>query len=436
MSDSPATPSLVRGLGRWDLVALIINVVIGAGILGLPAKSFALIGTYSIAGWVLCALIMGLIAAGFAEVGSRFTQTGGPYLYAHAAFGPGTGFLVGWLSWISRLFSFATIANLAITYGGGFAPVITSGWPRAACIVVGSAAMTYLVASGVRRSAALNNALTACKVLLLGGFVALCLPAADFSEIEVTAPPSLVEWQAAAMLMAYAFLGIESAMITSGEMKNPRADVPFALGVGLACIAALYIAIQVACIGILPDLAASQRPLVDATERVLGPTAAHIVNVGALLTMLGTLFAILMTGARLPFAFAEQGQLPAMFAAVHPQSRTPHVAIVVSGVCACLLALYTSFLGALVVSALTRLVGYITTCAALIVLRRRSEATDRAGFRVPAGVAIAIAAIAACVWMMAGSSTTELIVVAMLGAGGFALSGGYLWLQRRARELA
>lgn len=429
MSDSNA--SLVRGLGRWDLVALIINVVIGAGILGLPAKSFALIGAYSIAGWVLCAFIMGLIAAGFAEVGSRFSQTGGPYLYAHAAFGPRTGFLVGWLSWISRLFSFATIANLAITYAGGFAPGILSGWPRAACIVIGSALMTYLVLSGVRRSAVLNNAMTACKVLLLGGFVAICLPAADFSHIEVTAPPTVVEWQAAAMLMAYAFLGVESAMITSGEMRNPRADVPFALGVGLACIATLYIAIQIACIGTLPDLASSQRPLVDATERVLGPTGAHIVNVGALLTMLGTLFAILMTGARLPFAFAEQGQLPAVFASVHPQSRVPHVAIVVSGVCACLLALYTSFLGALVVSALTRLVGYVTTCAALIVLRRRVGVTDRAGFKVPAGVAIAVAAIAACVWMMLGSSTTELVAVLVLGLLGFALSGGYLWLRQR-----
>jgi amino acid transporter len=426
----------MRGLGRWDLVALVINIVIGAGILGLPAKSFALIGTYSVAGWVLCAFIMGLIAASFAEVGSRFAQTGGPYLYAHAAFGPRTGFLVGWLSWISRLFSFATIANLAITYAGGFAPGIVSGWPRAACIVVGSAVMTWLVLSGVRRSATLNNALTVCKVLLLGGFVAVCLPAVEFSAIEATQAPTLGEWQAAAMLMAYAFLGIESAMITSGEMRNPRADVPFALGVGLACIAVLYVAIQVACIGTLPELASSQRPLVDATERVLGPTSAHIVNVGALLTMLGTLFAILMTGARLPFAFAEQGQLPAVLASVDPRSHAPHVAIVVSGICACLLALYTSFLGALVVSALTRLVGYVTTCAALIVLRRRSGGTERAGFRVPAGLAIALTAIAACCWMMMGSSFTELIVVAALGLTGLALTAVYSWLRVRTGEAA
>lgn len=427
-----ADRGLVRGLGRWDLVALIINVVIGAGILGLPAKSFALIGPYSIAGWVLCALIMGLVAAGFAEVGSRFTQTGGPYLYAHAAFGPTTGFLVGWLSWISRLFSFATIANLAVTYAGGFAPQVMTGWTRAACIVMGSAVLTYLVLTGVRRSAVLNNVLTACKVLLLGGFVAMCLPAADFSRVASAALPSMAEWQAAAMLMAYAFLGIESAMITSGEMKNPRADVPFALGVALAAIAALYIAIQIACIGALPELASSQRPLVDATERVLGPLGAHLVNIGALLTMLGTLFAILMTGARLPFAFAEQGQLPPLFAAVHPRFRTPHVAILVSGVCACLLALYTSFLGALVVSALTRLVGYITTCAALIVLRRRSAATERDGFRVPAGVGVAIAAIVACVWMMLGSSPTELIAVVVLSGTGLAISGSYLWVRQRA----
>lgn len=203
---------LVRAIGRWDLVAILINIVIGAGILGLPAKTFALIGSYSILGWILCALIMGLIAICFAEVGSRFTETGGPYLYAHNAFGPAAGFIVGWLSWISRLFSFATIANLAVTYAGGSWPSLLSGVNRALSIVVLTAVLTSILLTGVRRTALVNNALTACKLVLLVGFAVAGLWFVDFSALTTSqSPPEIGEWQAALMLMTFAFLGIESA---------------------------------------------------------------------------------------------------------------------------------------------------------------------------------------------------------------------------------
>ena len=82
---------LVRGIRRWDLVAICINGIIGAGIFGLPSKFYALIGTYSLIAFVVCALIVALIILCFAEVSSRFDETGGPYLYAREAFGPATG---------------------------------------------------------------------------------------------------------------------------------------------------------------------------------------------------------------------------------------------------------------------------------------------------------------------------------------------------------
>ena len=98
---------LVRGIGRWDLTAIAINTIIGAGIFGLPAKVHALIGTYSLIAFVFCAVIIGLIVLCYAEVSSRFSATGGPYLYAREAFGPVVGFEVGWLYWIVRVATFA-----------------------------------------------------------------------------------------------------------------------------------------------------------------------------------------------------------------------------------------------------------------------------------------------------------------------------------------
>ncbi len=423
--------TLVRGIGRWDLVAILVNVVIGAGILGLPARTYALIGPYSIPGWVACALIVGLIAGCFAEVGSRFTQTGGPYLYAHEVFGPATGFLVGWLSWVSRLFSYATIANLALTYASRFASVLAGGVPRASVIVLVTAALILCVMAGLRQAVLINNALTACKLVLLSGFVLVGLPFVDFSAVHPHPIPTASDGRAALLLMTFAFLGIESAVIACGEMSNPRRDVPFSIAVGVALIALLYLLIQVVCVGTIPTLATSQRPLVDAAERVFGAPGAWIVNVGALFTMIGTLFAILLTGSRLPFALAERKQLPAVFAAVHPRFKSPYVAILVTGVCSGLFTLYSSFFGALTVSALTRLVGYATTCAALLVLRHRDRQLAPTLFRLPAGRLVACLALCACVWLMMASSKDELRSVGLIVLVGIAVNAGYMLLLHR-----
>ena len=112
--------TILRRIGRWDLVALMINVTIGAGILGLPAKVFSLAGGFSVLVLVLCAALVGVIAICFAEIGSRFQDSGGPYLIARTALGPAAGFIVGWLYWISRVLTFATICNLLVAYVARF----------------------------------------------------------------------------------------------------------------------------------------------------------------------------------------------------------------------------------------------------------------------------------------------------------------------------
>lgn len=429
--------SLNRSIGRWDQVAILVNVVIGAGILGLPAKTFALIGPYSVPAWVLCALIMGTVAACFAEVGSQFTQTGGPYLYSHEVFGPAVGWIVGWLSWVSRLFSFATIMNLALTYAAGFEPALAGGVTRFLAIVALTTLLTLFVFMDLRKGQFVNNTLTGCKLVLLIGFAVAGLWWVDPSRLTLTEQAPVVEsWQAAVMLMTFAFIGIESAMITSGEIKNPRRDVPFALAVGLSLLALLYISIQIVCIGTLPGLATSQRPLVDAAEQMFGPVGARIINAGALVTMCGTMFAILLTGSRLPFAFAERQQLPPVFGAVHPRFRTPYVAVLLTGICSGLLALHSSFLGALTVSALTRLVGYAVVCAALIVLRRRAGAANVAGFRLPGGPVVAVVAVAACVWLMLGISANEVRAVGLIALTGVVIGGIYATVRRSKARVA
>ena len=100
-----------------------INITLGAGMLGLPAKLFELTQSYSLAGAGAVRVLIGVIAICFAEVGSRFMDSGGPYLIARTALGPSVGFVVGWLYWISRVLTFATICNLLVAYVGRFVPL-------------------------------------------------------------------------------------------------------------------------------------------------------------------------------------------------------------------------------------------------------------------------------------------------------------------------
>src|SRR6266850_732604 len=163
MSTTPRE-GLVRGIRRWDLVAITINGIIGAGIFGLPAKVYNLIGSYSLIAFVACALVVTLIVLCFAEVGSRFDLTGGPYLYAREAFGPTVAFEVGWLIWLARLTAFAANCNLMVSYLAFFWPAASSPIPRTMLITAVVISLTALNVFGVRQAANVSNIFTVGKL--------------------------------------------------------------------------------------------------------------------------------------------------------------------------------------------------------------------------------------------------------------------------------
>src|SRR5437867_9146354 len=158
-----AHSGLIRGIRRWDLVAMVINGIIGAGIFGLPSKIFSLVSPYSLFAFVVCAAIVTLIILCFAEVGSRFEKTGGPYLYASEALGPVAGFEVGWLVWLTRVTAFAANCNLLVSYLGYFLPAATSGPWRAAVIAGIVVSLTVVNIIGVRNAALFGNIFTIGK---------------------------------------------------------------------------------------------------------------------------------------------------------------------------------------------------------------------------------------------------------------------------------
>lgn len=411
---------LIRGVRRWDAVALMINCIIGAGIFGTPSKAFALTGSYSLLAFVACALIVAAIAFCYAEVASRFTETGGPYLYAREAFGPLAGFQVGWLAYIARLSSFAFICNVLVSYIGFFYPAAASGLWRAIIMTCVVFALVSVNVIGVRRAAAVSDIFSIGKLIPLALFGVVGLFFISPASYSFDAPPDIGSFSMVVSLLFVSFTGFELALIAAGETRDPQRNMPFAMMTALIVVAVIYILIQVVCIGTLPGLAHSEKPLAEASNLFLGKAGASIITLGAVVSTMGTLNAILLAGSRLPFAMAERDQLSAVFATTHKRFHTPHTAILLTAGAGLALALSGTFTYALTLAAISKLLTSAATCAALPVLRRRAS-QHPALFKAPAGLFLSMASLAVCAWLLANSGWAEVRDVIIAAAVGMLL---------------
>jgi len=390
---------LVRGISRWDLLAITINLIIGAGIFGLPSKVTALIGNYSLVAFVACAVIVAFIVLCFAEVSSRFTETGGMYLYAREAFGSVVGFEVGWLYWIVRVTTFAANCNLLLAYLAFFIPDANSGTLRVLLVSLVVLILTVVNFLGVRQSAMLTNVFTVGKIIPLVIFVGVGLFFIAPANFTFSPTPETGAFSGAILILIYAFVGFEAAVIPAGETHDSQKSAPFALLTALATVAVLYILIQIVCIGTLPELAASERPIADAANKFLGSFGAAFITIGALVSIFGNLNGGFLTASRMPFAMAEQGELPAILGKTHEKYKTPFVSLLITAVAMLFLTVQSSFLTALTISTITRLIVYATTCAALPVFRRRQTA-PKAELIVPLGVVASVLSLILTVWLL------------------------------------
>ncbi len=418
-------PALLREVRRWDLLALVLNSIVGAGIFGLPSRVYALAGSYSLLAYLVCAVPVVLIILCFAEVGSRFKSTGGPYLYARTAFGPLIGFEVGWLMWLARVSAFAALCNLFVSYFSYLVPMASAPPWRPLVIVAVVSSLTFANIAGVRMTARVSNCFTVGKLIPLLLFVIAGLFFIAPARYSFAAPPPYTAFSQAAMLLVFAYTGFEVSIISAGETRDPPRDVPFALLTGIALVVMLYVSIQLVSIGTLPALATSERPLADASRRFLGPAGALVVSVGALLSIVGTMHATIFAIPRVLYAMAEQGQLPRVFMATHRRFHTPHVAILVSAAVMLGLTLFSTFISALTISTIIRLLVYMATCAALPALRKKGGAPPPA-FLVPGGPAVAVTACVLSVWLLTISTSYEVRLVAVAAAIGLVIK----WAQR------
>jgi amino acid transporter len=321
-----------------------------------------------------------------------------------------------------------------VQYLGYFWPGIIAGWPRATMIIVIVVTLTVVNVIGVRDAALFSDVFSIGKLIPIVLFIVAGLFFLNPQNFSMAAQPALSDFSQSVLLLIYAFTGFEMALIPAGEARDPQRNTPFALLTSLAIVATVYILIQVVCIGVLPELAESNRPVADASERFLGAAGASVITAGVVISIIGNLSVLILAAARLPFAMAGNRELPQVLAATHRSFRTPHAAIIVTGAVMLALALSGTFIYAATISTIARLLAYVAACSGLIVLRRRDK--QPAQFKVPAGVAGAIAALVLIVWLLANSTGREARDAAIAAITGLIIFGAYKLKRKTAAPAA
>ena len=424
----PGRPQLVRAVGLFSLTAIAINGMVGSGIFVLPAQVAQLLGAAGLAAYVAAGLAAALIVLCFAEVGALFDRSGGPYLYARAAFGEFAGFEIGWMMLLARFTAMAAISNAFASYLGFFWPWAASGAGRVIVIAGAIAILTIINYRGVQQGTWINNLLTVSKLAPLLVFVVAGLFFLNPDRPPAWSLPNPAALRQASLLLIFAFGGFEFAVVPGEEVMRPRRNVPIALLTAIAFVAALYVLIQLVAQSTLPGLAKSATPLASAGRAFLGPLGGALLTAGAVFSTSGTNSALMLVTPRILFAMAEAGHLPSVFARVHSRFRTPYVAIVVTAVIGCACAMFSGFATLAAISAIARLLTYMATSAALPMLRRKMPDAQR-WFRVPGGPTIPIAAVAISIWLLVGSTRTQIAISAATLAAGAVVYGCSRWFR-------
>jgi APA family basic amino acid/polyamine antiporter len=399
---------LVRALGVWGLAAGIVNVTVGGGIFRLPSAAATSLGTAAPVAYLVCAVAMALIVLCFAEAGSRVDLTGGPYAYVEVAFGPFVGFLAGVMLWVVGTLALSAVTTLFADAVGALVPALAGGTARAALLVVVLALFAGINVAGVRQGNAVNAVATVAKLLPLLLLVAVGAMAVRAENLAWTATPAAGDVARASAVLIFAFAGIESALVPSGEVRDVPRTVPRAIFLAMIGITALYLAVHLVTQGVLGSvLAGHPTPLAEAAGAVMGPTGRTLLLAGASISMFGYIGGMTLAVPRALFALGRDGFLPRALASVHPRHRTPHVAIAVQAVVTIALALTSGFERLAILANLATLLLYAACCVAAWQLRRLDIRAGGIPFRVPGGAVVPFLALAAIAYLLSSIKLNE-----------------------------
>jgi APA family basic amino acid/polyamine antiporter len=423
---------LIRAVGVRGLTAGMINYMIGAGIFVLPATVAALVGGAAPVIYVICAIAMAMILLCFADAGSRVSLSGGTYAYAEVAFGPFIGFVVAMSLWVSTLLASAAVANIFVDTLSHISPRLGGPVIRTGTLILIYGALAAINIRGVKIGSGVVQTMTAAKLTPLLILIGVGLFAINARNLAWPGMPPAGEVARASIVLTFAFIGIESALTPSGEVREPARTVPRAIFAALVLVTIIYMGLQIVAQGVLgAELATNtQAPLAEVAKRVLGRGGQMLVILGTAISTFGYVAGDMLAAPRGIYALGRDRLLPAAIGSVHPRYRTPHVAILIHAVLCLGLALSGSFEKLAVLTVISTLIVYLICCLAAIQLRRRDIRDEGAiPFKLPGGPVIPLIASAIVVWLMTASTRQE-----VLAMGAMLVAETVLFLMMRLRR--
>lgn len=379
---------LKRDIGLWAAGFLVLNGVIGAGIFGLPGRMAEQTGIFSPWLIIIFGTLMLTVVWTFASLASYFSETGGPVAYANRAFGPLIGFQTGWLLYISRAAATAANINVLFNYTAylwdGASGELTRG--IVFFIIIGT--LTVINVMGIKQAIRAINVMTLFKILPVIVLILLSIPHLTPAGVLPTDFPTIDETGGIVLLILYAFIGFEGALVTAGETKNPKKTIPLALISTVIIITIIYFLVVLTYVNVVTDVG-GDTPLVDMAEILMGPVGGVIIIVAAIFSILGNATSIIIAAPRMTYAMAEEGSLPKWFSKVHNKYNTPANSIVFLGVISFLLAISGTFVYLAVASTLSRMIAYGICMLALPRIRKKADAeTLKNATKLPGGYLI------------------------------------------------
>jgi APA family basic amino acid/polyamine antiporter len=389
----------VRGLGVGGAIALVAGNIIGSGIYVIPASLADAAGPLSLLAWPIVAVGYLCLNAVYSDLAEAYPIQGGLQVYAEKAFGPLAGLLVSSLYWTSCVVGNAAFLTAFVGYAQVFFPGLEN--PLAAFLLAQALlwSLTLVNLRGVRAGAAVQMVTTVLKILPLFVLAFALVPFASPANLEPFAPLGWGALFPAIALVAWPFLGSETATVPAEEMKDARRTIRLATFLGFGVAATVYFVVALTVAMGLPsaEIAGSASPLALAAERALGPWGKTFVTLGALVSIAGILNGWILISGRLPQAAARQGYMPRSLAHLHPETGAPTRALVVSSLVAGALGstyfvhgLLDAFNFIALASTATALVAIAMVAISLIVLVRREPQKFRPEQRRRAPVLAAV----------------------------------------------
>lgn len=412
MTPASVKENLKREIGVRSLTLAIINQTIGTGIFVIPALIAVNLGAAAVVTYMVCGILIFLIALCFAELGSKTTTSGGVYEYIGNAFGPYAGFLANNIYWVGGcVISDAAVANALADTLKYFFPSLNKEIFRIGFFILVFGAIALLnirsVKNGVRfiEFTAFGKLIPLLVLVIVGvGFISK-------ENLNWTITPTISSIGSASLLIFFAFMGFETPLSNGGELKNPKRTVPLAIFLGISSVLVIYLSIQLVTQGVLGGTieAYKDAPLAAVAGVVFGKGGIVLITVAIAISMLGALGGEILSVPRIIFAGARDGLMPKALSKIHPRFATPYVAIFFYASLGLLFSIFGGFKQLAIIASASALIIYLGAVLATLKLRKAGSPQSEKTFKVPGGIIIPILAISVIVWLLSNLSGQELL---------------------------